>query len=99
MKTEKLAKMYDLLTLRERLPLIVAAIGRGDEVELQRLIDSAPFQLAKIPAYYGLSLAMAFVSVLFVIEQLNYAASFGFAAWQLDSASSSRRDDWRFLAM
>ena len=41
MNTESLAKLYDRLTPFERVPLIAAAVSRGDEVERDRLVRSA----------------------------------------------------------
>ena len=38
MNTNGLARLYDRLTPRERLPLIMAASARGDEMERERLV-------------------------------------------------------------
>jgi hypothetical protein len=44
MTTNPVSRLYDRLTPRERLPLLIAAATRGDPVELQRLQTSAPKQ-------------------------------------------------------
>jgi hypothetical protein len=54
MNTKVLAKLYDRLTPRERLPLILAASARNDEVEGQRLAQSAPRMALRLPDYHGL---------------------------------------------
>jgi hypothetical protein len=46
MTSTGLSKLYAHLLPRERLPLILAAQARGDEVEQQRLAASAPPGLA-----------------------------------------------------
>jgi hypothetical protein len=38
MTTDSISRLYDSLTPRERLPLLIAAAGRDDAVEQQRLI-------------------------------------------------------------
>ena len=51
MTTNPVSRMYDCLTPRERLPLLVAAARRGDAVESQRLQMSAPKQKWEMPDY------------------------------------------------
>jgi hypothetical protein len=53
MNTNGVAKHYGALAPDERLPLIVAASRRGDDQERQRLIDSAPAKLYKVPDCFG----------------------------------------------
>jgi hypothetical protein len=55
MNTNGLAKMYDKLTPRERLPLIMAAVDRGDDAEADRLARSAPRLHFGLPDYHGLA--------------------------------------------
>jgi hypothetical protein len=54
----KLSMHYDQLTARERLPLIMAAAARGDAVEKQRLIASAPRLTLTVPHHFGLAQAL-----------------------------------------
>ena len=49
MNTNNLNKLYDRLTARERLTLLISASVRGDPVERQRLLDSAPSKPYAIP--------------------------------------------------
>ncbi len=58
MNTNGLAKHYDLLTPRERLPLIMAAALRGDGAEFDRLHRSAPRLGYSVPDYYPFSEAL-----------------------------------------
>jgi hypothetical protein len=51
MNTQGLTKMYDQLTPRERLPLIVAASVRADTVERARLVDSAAMVTFAVPPF------------------------------------------------
>jgi hypothetical protein len=51
MTTNPVSRWYDRLTPRERLPLIVAAAQRGDAVENQSLVTSAPQELWEGPDY------------------------------------------------
>jgi hypothetical protein len=55
MNSDGLAKLYDGLTPRERVPLMVAASCRGDAAEAQRLSRSAPKQTMVVPDYHGWS--------------------------------------------
>src|SRR5262249_22550990 len=51
MTTNSVSRLYDSLTPRERLPLLIAAAGRDDAVEQQRLQASAPKQMFESPDY------------------------------------------------
>jgi len=59
MNTTLLDKLYDQLTARERLPLIIAAARRADAVERRRLVDSAPGLCLEEPHHHGLATALA----------------------------------------
>jgi hypothetical protein len=54
MNTTNLVRQYDALTPWEKLPLIVAAAGRGGEVEETRLANSAPRLNLQIANCWGL---------------------------------------------
>jgi len=49
MNTNRLAQMYDRLTAKERLPLVLNAEKRGDTAEKKRLANSAPPTFGKCP--------------------------------------------------
>jgi hypothetical protein len=52
MTTNPVSRLYDRLTPRERLPLLIAAAKRGDAIESQRLQMSAPKLQLEMPDYY-----------------------------------------------
>lgn len=85
MNSNGLAKLYDRLTPRERLPLIVAASVRGDEPEADRLARSAPTLLYRVPDYRGLSEALLDVSLLCMIRLLDLAAQLWHAEGLIES--------------
>lgn len=74
MNTNALAKHYDKLTPRERLPLIMAASARGDEEERGRLVRAAPKVAYSLPNYFGLAQAFSELSAFHLMELLNLAA-------------------------
>ena len=76
MNTKALSRNYQTLTPRERLPLIMAAAARGDEVELQRLAQSAPKESYRVPDYFGLAHSFRETLVLHFMELLEAAACF-----------------------
>ena len=78
MKLHHLAELYDQLTPRERVPLIVAAGARGDQAEQKRLIDSAPKEAYEVPNYYGLAKALKEAGDFHLLTLLDLAANF----WQ-----------------
>jgi hypothetical protein len=78
MNAKGLEKLYDRLTPRERLPLIVAASARDDVLELRRLTDSAPTITFRVNDYFGLGKVMTQVADLHVLTLLDLAANF----WQ-----------------
>jgi len=71
MNTRALAKLYGLLTPWERLPLIVAAVERGDDAEADRLSRSAPRMHLALPDYHGLGDGLLLLSLFHVIGQLE----------------------------
>jgi hypothetical protein len=96
MNTDALAKHYDKLTPRERLPLIMAASARDDEVERGRLVRSAPRVHYSVPNYFGLAQAFNELSLLHLMELLNLAAlyfrTFGLADSDDDKVSERMLD-------
>jgi hypothetical protein len=74
--TNGLAKLYDRLTPRERLPLIVAAVDRSDAVEANRLADSAPRQGYRLPDYYGLGEGLLLLSLFHLLTLQEHATLF-----------------------
>jgi hypothetical protein len=71
MNTDGLAKLYDRLKPAERLPLIVAAVDRGDAAEADRLARSAPRIDVRLPDYHGLGEGLLLLSLFHTIGQLE----------------------------
>ena len=78
MNLNHLAKLYDTLTPKERLPLIIAAGARGDSAEQHRLGTSAPTQSVMFPNYYPLAEALEKAVFYHMLTLLDLAAHF----WQ-----------------
>ena len=84
MNAKALAKMYDLLTPFERLPLIIAATERGDDAEADRLARSAPRIHVALPDYYGLGDGLLLLSLFHMIGQLEL----GLLYWQVSGLAA-----------
>jgi hypothetical protein len=78
MNTDHLARLYDQLTPRERVPLIMAAHVRGDPAEQKRLSASAPQLTFQVPDYYPLAKALAHAVHFHLLTLLDLAGAF----WQ-----------------
>lgn len=76
MNTKTLSRHYGTLTPAERLPLIVAATARGDDVERERLMRAAPTEGYRLPDYHGLADAVQLVSLWHAATLLDLAATF-----------------------
>jgi hypothetical protein len=78
MNIHRLNRLYDQLTPRERLPLLMAAHLRSDMAEQQRLNDSAPKQVFRVVDYYCLAKAFGEAVHLHLQYLMDLAGSF----WQ-----------------
>jgi hypothetical protein len=76
MNTKGLAKHYGGLTPWERLPLILAASARGDELERDRLARSAPEVVYRVRDHFGLAMAYREVSQTHYMELLHLAGNY-----------------------
>ena len=76
MNTNTLAKHYATLSATERLSLLLAAAGRGDEVEHGRLSDAAPRVTWRVPHTFGRALAFLGVFSQHRMERLDLAGLF-----------------------
>lgn len=85
MNTNGLAKHYETLTPRERFPLTVAARLRGDVVEVERLLRSAPTALFRVPNFRGVAETMSDLALLHLVLQLDAAAWL----WRIDGVLES----------
>jgi hypothetical protein len=78
MQTHSLERLYDRLTPRERLPLIMAAHIRGDAAERNRLVESARIRTFQVPDYYPLAKALGQAGHWQMLTLLDLAGHF----WQ-----------------
>ena len=78
MNTNDLAKLYDQLSARERLSLLVAASARADAIERQRLQSSAPRLRLQAPHHYVVGTALVEAADIHLLTLLELAASY----WQ-----------------
>jgi hypothetical protein len=78
MNSNNLNKLYDQLTARERLALLVAASAHADAVDRQRLQSSAPRLRLEAPHHYGLATALVEAADFHLLILLELAASY----WQ-----------------
>ena len=76
MNTKTLSKLYDRLTARERLPLIIAAARRSDAVERRRLVDAAPSLRLEVSDHHGLAIALAEAAHVHLLTLLGLAVSY-----------------------
>src|ERR1700680_3357005 len=79
MNTNGLIKHYDLLTPWERLPLTVAALARGDDVEVELLGRSAPKLGLRVGNYWGLLDGLNGLATTYMLRQLDAATILRYA--------------------
>jgi hypothetical protein len=87
MNSDHLARYYQTLTPWERLPLLVAASARDDEVEEDRLARSAPRQTFGVPDYWGLAEGLDDLAKLYLLEQLDLSVAY----WRLTGLLGQER--------
>jgi hypothetical protein len=87
--TNALARLYDALTPSERLPAIMAASLRGDDVEADRLARSAPVRIFRVPDYFGLAEGLKLLAVFVLAELLELTT----LHWQLVASRDSHEGD------
>lgn len=76
MNAKTLADKYDRLTPEETFRLILAAAGRNDEVERERLIQARPPISLKIPDHMPHAIAFGELALYYFIELQDHAASY-----------------------
>jgi hypothetical protein len=77
--TTSLAKLYDRLTVGERLPLLVAAQARGDDTEYRRLCQTSPGRTWQYSEYLWDELALHMLALTYAGALLDTAAGYFFA--------------------
>ena len=93
MNPKVLTKLYDQLTARERLTLLIAASVRDDPVDRQRLLDSAPSTSYRIPHHHALAQALCEAATMHLLTLLELAANFwhGWGLWGWSELRSQKR--------
>lgn len=86
MTPKSLARHYGTLSPGERVPLLHAALARGDEAELERLARSAAAAACRLPDYHGLSQAVLLAALFHSLDLLELAALF----WRLGGHLAER---------
>lgn len=99
MNTNDLAKHYGVLTPRERLPLILAASVRNDEVERERLARSAPRETYILPDYFWTAQTFSDVSGIFFMKLLDLIAGYHLALGVAESAGEAASAETESRAM
>jgi hypothetical protein len=107
MNTDALARQYETLTPWERVPLLLAASARGDQVEVNRLARSAPRQGFWIADFLGLVDGLDDLAKQHLLRQLDLAVCYTQMTTLLESERMSsgrraRREEkriWQVLRM
>ena len=70
-------RLYDRLTPTERFQIAVAAFGRGDLAEVDRLNDTTPYRTAKIqePAYFDRLQRITWLALYVAVQARNQEAA------------------------
>jgi hypothetical protein len=99
MKRFHLNKDYHRLTTWERIPLLIAAQDRGDEMDHQWLSRTSPLQSWHFSEHLLAEEALHVLALTYVGEQLDAAANYFFACMQMVVAQEARpQADWRLMA-
>ena len=91
MSTPSLDRLYERLTPRERLPLIMAAHVRGDVAERKRLVASARTRTYEVPDYFPLARALGQAAHWQMLTLLDLAGHF-WQWWGLWMSSARLQD-------
>jgi hypothetical protein len=94
MKGNGLTRLYDRLSIRERIPLLVAAHNREDDVEYQRLFHASPVRTWHFPEHMLAEEMLHVLALNYVSEQLDAAAVYFFAREQAAHEDEPKPDDW-----
>ena len=86
MSRKNLADMFDVLTPEERTSLTFAASARGDEIELGRLISTAPRHTVSVLHHSGVIRALCICGCIYRAEQLEMVAGYFFAIGRAHNA-------------
>jgi hypothetical protein len=98
MNANGLARLYDRLSIWERIPLLLAADARDDASEYRRLSETAPVRTWQFPEHLLAEQALHVLALIYVGEQLDAAARFLFALWQLGGDDDPDAEEWLLAA-
>jgi hypothetical protein len=86
MNTNRLAQLYDQLTVWERIPLLISAYSRKDETEARQLSDTSPIRDWRFSEHLMAEQALHLMALIYIGEQLGAAATYFFLLWKLEDA-------------
>ena len=105
-------RLYERLTPSERFKIAVAAFGRGDLAEVDRLNDSTGYRVVKVqePAYFDRLQRLTWLTLYFMVNvrNLQLGVLAGFSAMTVclpgfgdesDDAEATEGDDMKFEAL
>jgi hypothetical protein len=92
MNTARLAKHYGALEPWERVALVVAAAARDDLQEVDRLSGAAPRLRFNAPDHLGHLEGIEFVSLLYMVRQLDLTCLYWRISGALESCSADGDD-------
>jgi hypothetical protein len=97
MNANGLPRLYDRLTAWERIPLLIAADGRGDDAEARRLLDTSPIRTWHFAEHLLAEQALHVMAFSYIAEQLDLAATYFFAVWRMGDDDALRPIDWLLM--
>ncbi len=98
MNANRLTRLYDGLDPWERIPLLIAADAKGDVAEWQRLFDASPIRAFRFGEHAMAEMSLHTLALMYITEQLDAAATYFFAVWQMGHDDDPRTIDWPLAA-
>src|SRR6185369_2866074 len=98
MNAAGLPRLYDRLSVWERIPLLIAADGRGDDAEARRLFNTSPIRTWRFSEHLLAEQALHVRAVSYIEEQLDAAANYFHALWRLGDDEDPQAHDWLLVA-
>src|SRR5262245_13485362 len=94
MNANALSRLYDRLTVWERIPLLLAAGARHDDAEYRRLADASALRTWRLPEHSLAELALHVLALIYAGEQLDAAGGYFFALCRLGDADDPQPEAW-----
>jgi hypothetical protein len=98
MNANGLARLYDRLTVWERIPALIAAQARGDDIEYRRLFDASPLRTWRFSEHLVAEQALNVLALIYIGEQLDAAASYFFDMYKMQDPDDPCPEDWLIAA-